>query len=278
MTRYGQPVMTIRGRDFAWGSRTFVMGIVNLSPDSFSGDGLKDVDEAVAQARRFRDEGADIIDVGGMSTRPGFEELSEKEEANRVVPAVRAIVTAVDLPVSIDTYRAEVAAAALRAGAHMVNDITGLRRDPAMPRLVAAWGVAAVVMHNQRGRPFHDVIGDIKAGFEESLDLAHDAEIKREQLILDPGFGFGWTVEQNLEMLRRLQDLTGFGLPILAATSRKSTIGTLLDDLPPDQRAWGTAATVTIAIANGADMVRVHDVAEMLQVCRVADAVYRARG
>ena len=278
MTRYGQPVMTIRGRDFAWGSRTFVMGIVNLSPDSFSGDGLKDVDEAVAQARRFRDEGADIIDVGGMSTRPGFEELSEKEEANRVVPAVRAIVAAVDLPVSIDTYRAEVAAAALRAGAHMVNDITGLRRDPAMPRLVAAWGVAAVVMHNQRGRPFHDVIGDIKAGFEESLDLAHDAEIKREQLILDPGFGFGWTVEQNLEMLRRLQELTGFGLPILAATSRKSTIGTLLDDLPPDQRAWGTAATVTIAIANGADMVRVHDVAEMLQVCRVADAVYRARG
>jgi dihydropteroate synthase len=270
--------MTIRGREFAWGSRTFVMGIVNLSPDSFSGDGLTEVDEAVAQARRFQDEGADVIDVGGMSTRPGFEELSEKEEASRVVPAVRAIVAAVDLPVSIDSYRAEVAAAALRAGAHMVNDITGLRRDPAMPRLVAAWGVPAVVMHNQRGRPFHDVIGDIKAGFEESLDLAQDAEIKREQLILDPGFGFGWTVEQNLEMLRRLQELTVFGLPILAATSRKSTIGTILDDLPPDQRAWGTAATVTIAIANGADMVRVHDVAEMLQVCRVADAVYRARG
>jgi dihydropteroate synthase len=268
--------MTVRDRRFEWGSRTFIMGIVNLSPESFSGDGLPDVNAAVEQALRLQSEGADIIDVGGMSTRPGFEELSLRKEIDRVVPAVREIVKAVALPVSIDTYRAEVAAAALRAGAHMVNDIMGLRRDPAMPRLVAAWEVPVVVMHNQRGRDFHDVIGDIHAGFEESLALAADAGAMREQLILDPGFGFGWSAGQNFEMLRRLGELASFELPILVGTSRKSTIGAVLD-LPPDERLWGTAATIAIAIANGADIVRVHDVAEMRQVARITDAIYRSQ-
>jgi dihydropteroate synthase len=268
--------MTIRGRRFDWGARTFVMGIVNLSPESFSGDGLADVASAVAQAKRFATEGVDIIDVGGMSTRPDFQEISVEDETNRVVPAIEAIVDAVDLPVSIDSYRAGVVEAALHAGAHIVNDITGLRHDMAMPRLVAAWDVPAVVMHNQRGREFHDVIGDLRAGFEESLALADDAGVKREWLILDPGFGFGWTVEQNLEMLRRLDELHSFGLPLLIGTSRKSTLGAVLDR-PEDERVWATAATVAISIANGADIVRVHDVAAMLDVVRMTDATVRPK-
>ena len=160
------------------------------------------------------------------------------------------------------------------AGAHMVNDITGFRKEPAMARTVAGFEVPAVVMHNQRGRNFTDVIGDIRAGFEESLALAHDAEVKRSRLILDPGFGFGWTVPQNFEMLRRLGELRSFGLPLLMGTSRKSSVGAVLG-LPEDQRGWGTAATVALAIANGADIVRVHDVAEMLQVVKIADATVR---
>ena len=266
--------MTIRDRAFDWGARTYVMGIVNVSHESFSGDGLDTVEAAVEQAKRFEAEGADIIDVGGMSTRPNFRELSESQEQDRVVPAVRAISEAVGLPVSIDTYRSSVAMAALQAGADMVNDITGFRHDPPMARVIAGWRVPAVVMHNQRGRPFHDVIGDIRAGFEESLALAHDAEVERQRLILDPGFGFGWTPEQSLEMVRRLRELRDFGLPLLAGTSRKSAIGAVLD-LPEDERAWGTAATIALAIANGADIVRVHDVAEMVQVCKVADAIVR---
>jgi dihydropteroate synthase len=209
-----------------------------------------------------------------MSTRPGFQEISVREETDRVVPAIREIVRAVQLPISIDTYRADVATAALRAGANMVNDTMGLRRDPAMPRLVAGWNVPAIVMHNQRGREFHDVIADLREGFDESISLADDAEVKRDRLILDPGFGFGWTVEQNLELLHRLGELVDLGLPILIGTSRKSTIGSVLG-VPESDRIWGTAATVAIAIANGADIVRVHDVAEMVQVARMTDAIYR---
>jgi dihydropteroate synthase len=222
------------------------------------------------------DEGADIIDLGGQSTRPGFDELSVAEELRRVVPAVRAVVEAVGLPVSIDAYRRPVAEAALDAGAHLLNDIYGFRHDPSLAELAASRGVPAVVMHNQRGREFHDTIADIRAGFEASIAVAHDAGLAPEQLILDPGFGFGWTVPQNLEMLRRLGELRDLGLPLLVGTSRKSTIGTVLE-APEDQRAWGTAATVAIAIANGADIVRVHDVAPMVQVARMADAIGRPR-
>jgi dihydropteroate synthase len=159
----------------------------------------------------------------------------------------------------------------------MINDIWGVRRDFAMPRLVAAWNVPAVVMHNQRGRPATDALKDVTTGLEESLKLAVDAGAKREKLIVDPGFGFGWTVEQNLELLRRLDELHRFELPVLIGTSRKSTIGTVLG-LPEDKRAWGTAATVAVAIVNGADIIRVHDVAEMVQVCRMTDAIVRAAG
>jgi dihydropteroate synthase len=274
VTQHVPSSLIIRGRRFEWSARTYIMGIVNLSPESFSGDGLSDAREAVKQAQRMAAEGADIIDVGGQSTRPGFDELSVEEELRRVIPALRAVVEAVDLPVSIDAYRRPVAEAALDAGAHLLNDIHGFRCDPSVAALAAERGVPAVVMHNQRGREFNDTIGDIRAGFEATLQIARDAGLAFEQLILDPGFGFGWTVPQNLEMLRRMGELRDLGLPLLVGTSRKSTIGAVLE-APEDQRAWGTAATVAIAIANGADIVRVHDVAQMVQVARMADAIVR---
>jgi dihydropteroate synthase len=285
VTANARPGLTLRSRRFDWGARTYVMGIINVSPESFSGDGLASVEEAVAQARRLEAEGADIIDVGGQSTRPvvgagdasqaGFELLSIEDEIARVGPAIKAIVAATSLPVSIDAYRAPVVAAAIDAGAHLINDIWGFRHDPEVAALAAQRGVPAVVMHNQRGREFHDVIGDLSAGFNESLRIATAVGLAREQLILDPGFGFGWSVEQNLEMLRRLGELRAFGLPLLLGTSRKSTIGAVLG-LPEDERIWGTAATVALSIANGADIVRVHDVAAMKQVCAMTDAVVRA--
>ena len=276
-TAGGTNSLTIGRRRFDWGSRTYVMGIINVTTDSFSGDGLGlDVGAAVAQGRRFAQEGADILDVGGESTRPGFQAVTLEEEMRRVLPVVERLAREVDVPISIDTYKAPVARAALKAGAHLVNDIWGFRHDPAMAPLVAESGVPAVIMHNQRGRDFHDVIGDIRAGLEVSLGLAKQAGIPHQRLIIDPGFGFGWAEEHNLEMLRRLGELRSLGLPILVGTSRKSTIGAVLGGVPAEERLMGTAATVAIAIAHGADIVRVHDVAEMVQVCRVADAVLRS--
>jgi len=268
--------LTIGGRRFEWGSRTYVMGIINVTTDSFSGDGLGlDVEAAVAQGVRFVQEGADMLDVGGESTRPGFQAVSPEEEMRRVLPVVERLLREADAPVSIDTYKAEVARAALEAGAHLVNDIWGFRHDAGMAPLVAEYGVPAVIMHNQRGRNFRDVIGDIRAGLEASLRLAEQAGIPRQRLVIDPGFGFGWAEEHSLEMLRRLRELRDFGLPVLIGTSRKSTIGAVLGGVPAGERLMGTAATVAIAVARGADIVRVHDVAEMVQVCRMADAVVR---
>jgi len=270
--------ITIRDRQFAWGSRTYVMGVINISPDSFSGDGLgRDVEAAVAQGRRFEEEGADILDVGGESTRPGFEPISVDEEMELVLPVVERLVRETSLPVSIDSYKVAVAERAVReAGAHMINDIWGFRHDgERMAMLAAETGLPAVVMHNQRGRPFHDVIGDLLAGFRESLRIAREAGIPEERLIIDPGFGFGWDENQNLEMLRRLGELRAIGRPILIGTSRKSTIGAVLD-LPVEERLEGTAATVAIAIANGADIVRVHDMKPMVRAVRMTDAIVRA--
>jgi dihydropteroate synthase len=272
------PSLTIGPRTFVWGERTYIMGVINVSPDSFSGDGLGDVAAAVAQARRFVDEGADLLDVGGQSTRPGFEELSPEEEIRRVVPVIERLVAELDVPVSVDTYKSPVARAALQAGAHLLNDIWGFRCDPSLAGLCVEFGVPAVVMHNQRGRSAsggHDVIGDVRAGLEASIAIAEEAGLPRERLIVDPGFGFGWTPEQNLEQLRRLGELRALGLPILVGTSRKSTIGEVLGGAPVEERLFGTAATVALAIANGADIVRVHDVAEVRDVVRVADAVVR---
>ena len=272
---YRAPGLELAGRRFEWGSRTYVMAIVNVTPDSFSGDGLADdVAAAVALARQFEAAGADILDIGGESTRPGAEPLSPGDEAARVLPALRAIRAATSLPISIDTCHAAVAQAALDAGACVVNDIMGLRSDPEMAGVVARSGAALVAMHNQRGRQFHDVAGDIAAGFEASLALAAHAGVDPARIVLDPGFGFGWAPEHNLEMVRRLPELWRFDLPLLIGPSRKSTLGLVLD-LPVEERVEGTAAAVALAIAGGADIVRVHDVREMVRVCRVADAIAR---
>lgn len=273
---YLAPSLTIRERAFEWGSRTFLMGVINVTPDSFSGDGLgSDPAAAARQAVAFEAANADILDIGGQSSRPGAPVLSPEEEARRVVPCIEAVRAASRLPISVDTFHAAVAELAIHAGADMVNDIWGMRFDPAMPGVVARQGVPLVAMHNQRGREFNDVVSDIADGFHATLALCHRHGIAPDQVILDPGFGFGWTPGQNLEMLRRLPELWEFRLPLLVGTSRKSAIGLVLD-APVDQRLEGTAATVAIAIAAGADIVRVHDVPEMAKVVKVADAIVRA--
>lgn len=267
--------MRIGPREFVWGERTYVMGVVNVSPESFSGDGLLDADAAVARGLQLVEAGADLLDVGGQSTRPGFEEIPVHEEIRRVVPVVRRLAREAGVPVSVDTYKPQVAAAALDAGAHLVNDIHGFRLHPEMAQIVADAGVPAIVMHNQRGRAFHDVVDDVRAGLEESFAIAREADLRRDRLIIDPGFGFGWTEAQNLELLRRLGELRAFARPVLVGTSRKSTIGAALGGKPVGERLLGTAASCAIAIANGADIIRVHDVREMAEVARVADAIVR---
>ena len=267
--------MTIGGREFIWGSRTYIMGVVNVTPDSFSGDGLAyDVAAAVKQGVGMCEDGADIVDVGGESTRPGFQSVPAGEEIGRTVPVIERLVSEVDVPVSIDTYKAVVARAALDAGASLVNDVHGFRREPEVAAVAAEFDVPAVAMHNQRDREFHDVIGDITVGLVESLRIAREHGLPDERVIVDPGFNFGWTEEQALEMLRRLGELRTLGRPLLVGTSRKSTIGVVLG-LPVEERLEGTAATVALAIANVADIVRVHDVKEMSRVARMADAVVR---
>ena len=267
--------MTIGGTEFRWGERTYVMGVVNVTPDSFSGDGTGgDVDAAVREAVGMMGDGADIIDVGGESTRPGFAEIEAEEEIARTLPVIERIAREVDAPLSIDTHKPEVARAALSAGAHLVNDIHGFRRDPEVATVAAEFGAPAIAMYNHRGNEFRDTIGNIVEGLVESLRIAREKGLDEEQIIIDPGFNFGWTEEQALEMLRRLGELRVLGRPVLIGTSRKSTIGKVLD-LPVDDRVEGTAATMAVSIANGADMIRVHDVKEMARVARMTDAVVR---
>ncbi len=261
---------------FVWGARTYLMGIVNVTPDSFSGDGLHlDLDAIVARARAFEAAGADIIDVGGESTRPGHEPVDEATEMARAIPAVRAIAAAVSIPISIDTYKAAVAEAALEAGARVVNDVWALAADPRMAELVARAQVPVILMHNQHGTEYRDLIPDIIMALAARVQAAEAAGIARERIIVDPGIGFGKTFEHNLEVMDRLDEFKVLGLPILLGTSRKRYIGRLLDGAPPEQRVEGTAAAVAIGIARGADIVRVHDVAEMARVVRVADAITR---
>jgi len=267
-----------RGKTIRLGERTLVMGILNITPDSFSDGGRYcDLDSAVSRAKQMVAEGADIIDLGGESTRPGYTPVSEEEEMARVIPVLERLVEEIPVPVSIDTTKAAVARRALEAGAHMINDQWALRADPAMPGVVAEYGVPLVLMHNQKNTEYRDLTGDLTTYFRESVGIALAAGVKREKIIIDPGIGFGKTAEQNLEVLRRLGELRCLGFPILIGTSRKSTIGKVLG-LPVDQRVEGTAATVAVGIANGADIVRVHDVKEMVRVARMADAIVRERG
>ena len=265
------------GMEFNWGERTFIMGVVNITPDSFSGDGLgNDIDAALAQSRRFIQEGADIIDVGGESTRPESAPISVDEELKRVIPLIDKLVKEATVPISIDTYRAEVARGALEAGAVMVNDVWGLRRDPKLAEVAAEWGVPLVITSNQRETAYDEILPEVIASLRRGINLALDAGVAWENIIIDPGIGFGKTVEGNLELIRRLGELRVLGRPILLGTSRKSVIGLVLD-LPVDQRLEGTAATIAVGIANGADMVRVHDVLQMVRVSKMTDAIVRRR-
>ncbi|PKN82690.1 MAG: dihydropteroate synthase [Chloroflexi bacterium HGW-Chloroflexi-9] len=267
--------LTIGSRTFEWGQRTYVVGIINATPDSFSGDGIVDPQAAVHLAERMVEAGADILDLGAESTRPEFAAIDAETEWGRLMLVLGAVRRAVSLPITVDTSKAEVARRALDYGADAINDVTGFLGDAGMARVVAQAGAPAILMHNQRGREFGgDVIRDTRAGFERCIAAAVAGGVSRERLILDPGFGFGWGPVQNFELLRRLGELRDLGRPLMIGTSRKSSIGYIIDR-PAQEREWGTAATVALAIQQGVDLVRVHDVDEMVQVARVADAVVR---
>jgi dihydropteroate synthase len=274
---------TIGGRLFTWGSATFVMGIVNVTPDSFSGDGLLarggDGDDitaaALTLARRMVDEGADLLDVGGESSRPGHELVDPAEEARRIVPIVAAIHAALpDVPISIDTTKPSVAAAALDAGAGLVNDVWGVSPDGALVALAAERGVPIVLMHNRAEARYTDVIGEVLAELSAAIEHAREAGVPEASIIVDPGFGFGKAPVHNLELLSGLGRLRSLGRPILLGTSRKSTLGKVLD-LPADERLEATLATTALAVAAGVDIVRVHDVQANVRVARFTDAVTR---
>jgi len=293
--------MVLAGRPFRWGERTYIMGILNLTPDSFSGDGILQrgadpVEIALEQARRFAEEGADLLDVGGESTRPGAEKVTLEEELARVVPVIERLRQEVDLPISVDTYKAKVARAALQAGAHLVNDVWGLR-DPAsggwneaLAGVVREAKIPLILMHNRRAAAtvgelgghyrqvqYQDLMGEILADLEESVAYAVEQGIAWENLLLDPGIGFGKTPVQNLEVMQRLGELRSLGRPILLGTSRKSFIGLALN-LPPQERLEGTLATLALGISQGTDIVRVHDVKEALRAVRITDAIVRDGG
>jgi len=302
------PSLQIGNHTFNWGSRTFVMGILNLTPDSFSGDGILalpkrpgtlvsgavgEVEAAIQQAKEFLAYGADILDLGGESTRPGSQSVGAEEELERVIPVIEAI--AKEFPeavISIDTYKARVAEASFQAGAHILNDIWGLRADPELAAVAAAFRVPVVLMHNRSnpasvevraqlgnaylGSTYEDLMEDVKRELLASVELAVKAGVEESRIILDPGVGFGKTREHNLELINRLDEIRLLGFPVLLGTSRKSFIGFTLD-LPADQRVEGTAATVAVGITRGADIIRVHDVKEMARVAKMTDAIVRSR-
>ena len=278
---------TIWGRwRLDWGRQTYVMGIINMTPDSFSGDGMLSEEQgqaevlarALVQARGFVAEGATLLDVGGESTRPHFTPLPLEEELQRVIPVITLL--AAQLPpevmISIDTYKAEVARQALDAGASIINDTTSLRGDPAMAALAAERAVPVILMANMRDYQKREIVSDVTRFLAGSIEQALSAGVAWERIIVDPGIGFGPTPQENLTLLRRLGELRVLGRPILLGTSRKSTIGLVLGNLPPSERLEGTAATVALGIAQGADIVRVHDVREMVRVAKMSDAIVRA--
>ncbi len=287
--------LQIGNHAFDWGSRTYVMGILNVTPDSFSGDGLMShgdmIEQAVRQAGHFLNHGADVLDVGGESTRPGSQTVSAEEELGRVVPVVQAV--AGEFPeaiISIDTYKARVAEEAFKAGAHILNDVWGLRADPELAGVAARYEVPVILMHNRSnpasvevraqlgnayiGSEYDDLIEDVKRELLVSVELAKKAGVEERRIILDPGIGFGKTREHNLALIDRLGEIRALGYPVLLGPSRKSFIGFTLD-LPADQRVEGTAAAVAVGIVRGADIIRVHDVKEMARVAKMTDAIVR---
>ncbi len=260
------------GKTFRWGERTFVMGVINMSPDSFSGDGLENTEKAVAQAHRFISEGVDFLDIGGESTRPSSEPVSSDMELERVLPVVRALAHRIEVPISVDTYKPAVAKAVLEAGADMINDIWAMKYDASLAGLVAQSKVPIILMSNQRDKGARRIVPEVILDLKRAMDICLDAGIAWENIIIDPGIGFGKKLEQNYELVRRLDELKIMGRPILLGTSRKSMIGLTLN-LPEDQRLEGTAASSVIGIVRGADIIRVHDITEMMRVARMSDAI-----
>ena len=275
--------------ELRWGERTYVMGILNVTPDSFSGDGLvDDVKAAVARAKQMAEDGADIIDIGGESTRPAAQPVSAEEELRRIIPVIERLAGELSVPMSIDTTKPGVAKRALEAGARMLNDQWGLKGDPRLAELAVEWRVPIVLMSNQRDKggyddalkrdtaDYDDPIAEVINSLKGSLKIAAEAGVPAENIIIDPGIGFGKSWQHALEIVRRLAELTELGKPIMLGHSGKSFIGKVLD-LPVPERLQGTAAAVAIGIAHGADMVRVHDVKPIVRVCRMSDAIIRRR-
>lgn len=260
---------------FDWGTRTYVMGIINVTPDSFSGDGLSNNKyAAVEQGIAFESQGADILDVGGQSTRPGHTPITQEEELQRVIPVIKELASRVKIPISIDTFFSRVADEAVAMGASIINDQWALNGDAEMASLASRLGVPIVLMHNQTNTEYQDLISDIRNNLEQCVRKAKSHGIPMEHIIVDPGLGFGKTTQHNLTVVQQLSELKGIASAILVGPSRKSMIGRILD-LPIDERIEGTAAIVALCIANGADIVRVHDVRAMVRVCRMTDAVVR---
>lgn len=278
-----QEGLVIRDRSFQWGTKTYLMGILNMTPDSFSDGGdYNSLEAACDRAWTLVKAGADILDIGGQSTRPGAKQISLETELDRVIPVIKAIRKSLNIPISVDTTRAIVAKESVAAGADMINDISGGTFDSEMLSTVAKLDVPIILMHI-RGTPetmqqltdYHDLIGEIMTVLKERVSAAENAGIARSRIMIDPGIGFGKTYEQNLELLRQLNQFQSLGVPMLVGTSRKSFIGKILNQDDPKQRVWGTAATCCAAIAQGADILRVHDLPEMWEVSQVADAIWR---
>ena len=259
---------------FDFGDRSYVMGILNVTPDSFSDGGeYYDVEEAVKRAKEMVAQGADIIDIGGESTRPGAKKVTPEEEINRIKPVIKALVEEIEVPISIDTYKPEVAREMLEVGADIINDVRGLQWDLEMASVVAEYDVPVVIMHNGRGNDAkQDIITAVKGFLRESIRIAKKAGVKEKNIILDPGIGFGISQAQNRELMRRLSEIKQLGYPVLLGTSRKSMLGEILD-LPPQERVEGTVATTVMGIMQGVDIFRVHDVSENLQAAKVTGAI-----
>ena len=261
---------------FDYGKKTYIMGILNVTPDSFSDGGdFTNVEIALKHAKDMVDEGADIIDLGGESTRPGHKFVSAQEEIKRIVPVISRLKEEINVPISVDTYKSEVAKEALELGVDMINDVWGLTYDEDMAEVIGKYDASVCIMHNQEGSEYDkDIMESIKEFLQNSIDKALKAGIKKEKIVLDPGIGFGKTFEQNLEVLRRLDELKDLGYPVLLGTSRKSVLGNIVNTKPKD-RVDATVATTVLGIRDGVDIVRVHDVKENLQAAMIADKLYR---
>lgn len=273
MTKMNSQVIKCGPYSLNYGNKTLIMGILNITPDSFSDGGkYNEAEKAVMRAREMVEQGADIIDIGGESTRPGHERISDEEEIARIIPVIKAISEEVQVPISVDTYKAKVAEQALEAGAHIINDIWGAKADPEMAQVAAKYDVPIILMHNRDNRDYQSFIRDIMNDFFESIKIVKNAGVRDENIILDPGIGFAKDLSENLEMMRLLDKLVGVGYPVLLATSKKRMIGEVLD-LPVHERMEGTGATVCYGIQKGCQMVRVHDVKEMSRMARMMDAL-----